>query len=218
MDIFISYLFSPETRFLYFSWVVIVVISIVLHELAHGLAAIKCGDDTPVRLGRMTANPLVHMGPFSLFALFVMGIAWGAMPIDPSKLRGKYAEAYVAMVGPLTNVSIAMASLVVGGLLVRFNLLLPDPHQTQRLLQFLLTAGYANLFLAAFNLFPIPPLDGAHVLANYSRGYATLVSDPSKQGIWIIGFIFAVAVSWEMTPYFYDVAASVFNFVAVSGM
>src|SRR6056297_3003392 len=77
------------------SWAVWVILSICLHELAHGWTAIRLGDDTPVVTGHMTWNPIVHMGAFSLFVFAFIGIAWGQMPINPSKLRGRYAESVV---------------------------------------------------------------------------------------------------------------------------
>ena len=71
------------------SWIFWVIASITLHELAHGWAAIFQGDDTPLVTGHMTANPVVHMGIPSIFIFLLLGIAWGAMPINPYKLRNK---------------------------------------------------------------------------------------------------------------------------------
>ena len=73
---------------LLFTWVIWVLGSIVLHELSHGWAALWEGDDTPRRLHRLTINPWVHMGPTSLIVFAVLGIAWGLMPVDPSRFRG----------------------------------------------------------------------------------------------------------------------------------
>lgn len=64
--------------FLLLGWIVWVIGSITLHELAHGWAAIRCGDRTPIETGHMTANPIVHMGPMSLIVFGLFGIAWGA--------------------------------------------------------------------------------------------------------------------------------------------
>ncbi len=108
---FIQSLLDPDQRLFYVSWVITVIFSITLHELAHGLMALRRGDHTPVELGHMTINPLVHMGPFSLAALFFLGIAWGAMPVNPSRLRGKYGEALVALAGPVTNLLLAFLGL-----------------------------------------------------------------------------------------------------------
>ena len=167
--------------------VVTIVISIVLHELAHGYAALRLGDPTPLDSGHMTGNPLVHMGPFSLVATFLIGIAWGQMPIDPSRLRGRWAEAIVAAAGPATNLVLGMAALTALGLWLRLasaseSLVAENAHS------FLTVFGTYNLMLCLFNLFPVPPLDGSHILANCYRPYALAIGDPSKQGIWLFAF------------------------------
>ncbi len=69
-----------------------VVLSICVHELAHGIVAIWHGDRTPIETGHMTLNPAVHMGAMSLILLLVAGIAWGQMPITPSRLHDHVAQ------------------------------------------------------------------------------------------------------------------------------
>jgi len=102
------------------SWAVWVIGSICLHELAHGWAAIKQGDDTPIMTGHMTWNPLVHMGKFSLIMFAVVGIAWGSMPVSPHRLRGRHAEAIVAFAGPAMNIALAIVSMILGGIWVKY--------------------------------------------------------------------------------------------------
>lgn len=213
MHWFIQDAFDPERRFFYFAWVLVVIVSVVLHELAHGWMAMRHGDDTPVRLGRMTGNPLIHMGPFSLVALAVFGMAWGQMPIDPSRMRGKYAEANVALAGPGMNILIALVSLVTLGLLIRFNGP-PEAGWMENLYNLLSIAGTANIVLAMFNMFPIPPLDGSHVLANFNRPYALFIEDPSKQGFFFLGFAFVFMISGWLWPYAGQAAWTVVNLVA----
>lgn len=99
------------------SWVFWVIFSICLHELGHGVAAIWQGDDTPVRLNRMTMNPLVHMGGMSLLAFAIIGIAWGVMPTTPSKYRwGRRGNVPVAAAGPVVNLILALIALTAAGL------------------------------------------------------------------------------------------------------
>ena len=82
------------------SWAFWVIFSITLHELGHGWAAIRQGDDTPRRFGRMTLNPLVHMGVPSLVMFALIGIAWGAMPVEPSRFRwGRRGRVLVSAAG-----------------------------------------------------------------------------------------------------------------------
>jgi Zn-dependent protease len=107
--------------------------------------------------------------------LLIAGIAWGAMPIDRTRLRGRYAEALVAFAGPLTNLVIAFVSLTALGLWQRHDPWVAfgqvsDLADNGRLL--LRAFGIMNIALALFNLLPVPPLDGSHILANVSPSFA----------------------------------------------
>ncbi|MBO6513359.1 MAG: site-2 protease family protein, partial [Phycisphaerales bacterium] len=155
----------PNGKVLVVSWLVWVIVSITLHELAHGWTALRYGDDTPIRTGHMTWNPLVHMGPYSIAALLLVGIAWGAMPIDPTRLRGKYADTIVTVAGPLMNLAIGLVLLVLlvfwiplaEGHLIS-SVTIQDPLKTNMLI-FLRAGAFLNFVLLMFNLLPTPPLD-----------------------------------------------------------
>jgi Zn-dependent protease len=207
-----------EDPFLFFAVVLTVVISIVLHELAHGFAAIRRGDDTPIYLNRMTGNPLVHMGPFSLIALFIAGIAWGQMPIDPTRMRGKFAQAFVAFAGPATNLVLGAVALTALGLALRFNLLegLEGAEVQDNAERFIWIFGSTNLILCLFNLFPVPPLDGSHILANFHDGYARLISDPQKQPIFFLGFILAFITARQLFGPVFNAASDYVVFIATA--
>lgn len=188
---------DPRT---YFAILLAVVVSISVHELAHGVVAVLLGDKTPVEEGRMTLNPLVHMGPISLVVLLVSGIAWGSMPIDRTRLRGKFGEAKVAAAGPFSNLLIALATLTALGLWQRFRDA-PSSELTQvaRNGEFLLwVVGLVNVNLALFNMIPLPPLDGSHILANLSRSYATMLDTMVQTGTHfrVMFILFAVAGSF----------------------
>lgn len=179
MSWFFQDAFDPDKQFFYGAWVLTVIISIVLHELAHGWAAIRVGDDTPIRMNRITGNPLVHMGPVSLALVFLMGLGWGAMPVDPTRFRGKYAEAFVAFAGPAMNLCLAILALTALGLWQRFEVAeavttaaaFDQSDMVQKGKTFLWVFGLVNILLAMFNLAPVPPLDGSTILANFNRGY-----------------------------------------------
>jgi len=183
---------------IYLAVVLALVVSICLHELAHGVVAMKHGDRTPIDQGRLTLNPLVHMGLLSLAVLLIAGMAWGAMPIDRSRLRGRYAEARVALAGPLMNLCIAAVTLTALGLWQRHNPVAASPQlgdvaSNGRLL--LWVFGWTNVALALFNMIPVPPLDGSHVLANLSDHYARTMATLSMTGaaftMMAIVFLFA---------------------------
>ena len=158
-------------RLLYISWVTTLIVSITLHELAHGWAALWQGDPTPRLSGHMTPNPLVHMGGMSLLLLFVVGLAWGMMPVDPSRFRSKYGDALVALAGPAMNVLLAIAALVGLGLWIRWGGYAPDNTIASNWQDFLWVFGLVNVLLAIFNLAPVPPLDGSRILGNFHQGY-----------------------------------------------
>lgn len=179
----------------YFAVIIVVVISICLHELAHGFTAIALGDRTPEETGHITLNPLVHMGPISLAMLALTGISWGAMPIDPTRLRGKYAETLVAFAGPATNLVLAGLAILSLGLWMRFGTIDRANHIVDNIFILLRVLGSYNLLLFAFNLIPVPPLDGSRIAANISPGYRRLTMDPTMQGVFfalLIGGVFGI--------------------------
>lgn len=178
-----------ESPVLLVSWVFWVIFSITLHELAHGWTAIRHGDDTPIHTGHMTVNPIVHMGPMSLVAFALLGIAWGAMPVDPSRLKGRHAGALVAAAGPAMNAGLAVICIVLGACVVE---LLPradaSADTVSRLVQFFAAGSVLNILLCLFNLVPIPPLDGSRILATYSRRYVEFATSSAGQGVMFIAF------------------------------
>jgi Zn-dependent protease len=206
---FISQLFDRPVYFL--SMVLVIVLSVCLHELGHGVAAIWLGDRTPIERGHMSLNPIVHMGVPSLILLLVAGIAWGAMPVDPRRMRGRFAPAIVAAAGPVVNVILAAIGIGTVGLWQR-----ADPGSGQIVgtfdftIQYLLgILGYANILLALFNLLPIPPLDGSKILGNLSRGYANLVdslysSSGYSMQITLLAFIVAGFVISPMAQHIFS--------------
>ncbi len=156
------------------SWVAWVIVSITLHELAHGWAAIKRGDTTPIDTGHMSWNPIVHMGLFSLIVFALVGIAWGAMPINPSRIRGRHGDAAVAFAGPLMNLYLAAGCILGRALWEGYAHGLPDQFH-DNISTALFVGAFLNLVLFVFNLLPIMPLDGGRILASYQPAYARLM-------------------------------------------
>lgn len=176
-------------------WVFWVLLSITLHELAHGWAAIWQGDDTPIRLQRMTANPVVHMGVNSLIMFAICGIAWGMMPVNRHNFRdGHKGDIYVSAAGPAMNLLIAAVCLVA---VTAWLAVVPEGSNLYRNGAVFLYMGVGlNLILAPFNLLPIPPLDGSHILAGFSPYFRELYQRPHAQ---MIGLFIFIAIFF-MTP------------------
>lgn len=139
--------------------VVIVIASVMLHELAHGFVAMTQGDDTPRVSGHMTLNPIRLMSWQSLIFLCIAGIAWGEMPVNPTKFRlGKLSSILVLVAGPLANLVLGLLFVELyklSGTLSLIRVISPE---------LLLLAAQINLILFLLNLIPIPPLDGFQVL------------------------------------------------------
>ena len=184
------------------SWIIWVIGSITLHELAHGVAAIRCGDRTPIETGHMSFNPLVHMGGQSLIVFAVVGIAWGAMPVNPSRFRRQYDDAIVSFAGPALNIALAIISIVACALWIRFGSFAGETLY-DNLFTFFRLGAALNIVLAAFNLLPIPPLDGSHILASFSWRFSEFLRKPHSAVIALVvivviflyggGFIFGFA-------------------------
>ena len=177
------------------SWIFWVLLSITLHELAHGWAAIWQGDDTPIRMQRMTANPIVHMGLHSLVIFALVGIAWGMMPVNRYNFRdGHRGDVYVSAAGPAMNLLIAAVCLV--GLTAWGRFVPAGSALSGNVATFLYLGIALNLILAPLNLLPIPPLDGSHILAGFSPYFRELFGRPQAQ---LFG-MFAFLAIFFMTP------------------
>jgi len=144
----------------FFSWMLIIIFSICFHEFAHAWMALRKGDDTAARLGHLSLNPLVQMGWVSLIMLALIGIAWGSVPVDVSRMRGRSAHAQVAFAGPLSNLMLCGICGVLGGLAYVANL-------SEEIQEFIMIAAMANGVLFLFNMIPLPMFDGWTVLSYF---------------------------------------------------
>lgn len=164
-----------EITFLFFTLIVLF-FSIVIHEIAHGSVALSLGDPTAKVAGRITLNPLKHIDFFGtilvpLFLLFITAgqgpiFGWAKpVPVNPYNFRDqKWGSLKVAIAGPLVNFIIA----ILFASAIRF---LPPNHL---LVNFFTIISFYNLAWGMFNLVPIPPLDGSHILFSFLSEYSKL--------------------------------------------
>src|SRR5690606_4330471 len=161
-------LFGDITVPLFIAFAFTALLAFAYHEFAHALVADRLGDDTPRRFGRLTLNPFVHLDLFGTLMLLLAGFGWASTPVNPRNLRGnpRTSMAIVAVAGPVANLLMA----VIWAIPIRlFNL---DPIFASRdasfalptLFQLCFIGVQINLLLFAFNLIPIPPLDGFTIL------------------------------------------------------
>lgn len=152
----------------------VLIFSVIIHEVSHGYVAEYLGDPTARLAGRLTLNPVSH---FSLFGMVVFPIlsylVWGIpvgsanpVPYNPSNLKNPTrGGGLIALAGPASNLAIA----AVFGIILR---ILPAFGAENNLLSALASVVYLNIFLAVFNLFPVPPLDGSKVVSMILPGRA----------------------------------------------
>jgi Zn-dependent protease len=197
------------------SWLFWVIASIVLHELGHGYAALWQGDTTPRDSGHITVNPIVHMGWFSLIALLMLGIAWGLMPVNPSRFRrGRFGWALVAAAGPAVNLLLS-AVCVIGCALVHSFGAFGQPLQGN-LTEFCFVGAWLNLYLMCFNLLPMPPLDGSVILAGLFAPARRFYEQPAVQQFGLIILfitLFSGGLTQPLVRALQDVVASGVVFV-----
>ncbi len=143
-------------------WVIkipVLLFAITIHEYAHGRAALWLGDPTAKLSGRLSFNPLHHIDPFGAICLFLFNFGWAKpVPVNPRYFKNMRRDIIImSLCGPLANISAAFLA----GMLIRYLLLPWEVYQIT-----LIYLLFMNIGLGLFNLLPIPPLDGSHVLEN----------------------------------------------------
>jgi len=179
--------------------IVILVMSVVVHEVSHGYAALWLGDETALNEGRLTLNPIKHLDPFGsvllpiLLSLVPGGIMFGwakPVPYNPYNLNNRrWGEAIVAAAGPISNLVIAF----VFGVFIRFGM---AQGFSNDLIEVSLIIVAINVLLAIFNLVPIPPLDGSKILfALVPEKYAKFKESMERAGFFLV--LIFVFVLWQ---------------------
>ena len=149
---------------------VVIVLVLPFHELAHGFVANKLGDDTAKRMGRLTFNPLAHLDPMGALCLILVGFGWAnPVPVNMNRLnKPKRDMALVALAGPMANLIAALAAQLLSNLWAVL-LVVSFGHTmwfeaVEFFLEYIVSV---NIGLAVFNLIPLPPLDGSKILGAF---------------------------------------------------
>ena len=174
------------------TWIVPVLISVTMHEAAHGYAANLLGDDTAKKLGRVTLNPFKHIDRFGTVILplllilikspFIFGWA-KPVPVMFHSLKNPLRDmVIVAIAGPLTNIALAIISASILSLMQNLSLL-----DNLWLVRTLINFIFINIILAVFNMIPVPPLDGGRVAVGLLPKYFSYqLAKLERYGLFII--------------------------------
>jgi Zn-dependent protease len=164
-----------------------IILGLTVHEFSHAFVALKCGDSTSRDQGRITLNPLKHIDPLGFIMLLVAGFGW-AKPVQFNEQNLKNPKTDVlkiALAGPAAN---AVTAMVLSVVLTLLTINIPLYHAGRMVIwaEVFLWAIYINWGLLIFNLIPIPPLDGSHLLFNQFRKFPGLYAGLYKYGTLIL--------------------------------
>ena len=200
---FSAWLEQPQGHVILTAWVIWIIVSITLHELSHGWAAVRLGDTTPIDTGHMTLNPVVHMGVPSLVMFALTGMAWGAMPVDPTRLRGRHGDAWVSFAGPAMNIALAIGCILAAALWE--TLARPSSSNSaigaqtyENIRMFFRIGAFLNIALFCFNMLPAPPLDGSRILASFCRPYREILTRDVGRFLGAVVFVLAFIFASEL--------------------
>ena len=180
-----------EQPMIFVAWLIAIIFSLTIHEFAHALAATLQGDPTSKSMGRLTLNPIAHIDVIGFLSLLLVGFGWGKpVPVNPIYFKdGKKGDILVSLAGPLAN----LIAIIFFGIVIRIIASLNIVEPGNLMIQFLFFIVMINIVLMVFNLIPLPPLDGSHVLFHLLPSkFNEFKHNLSKNGHWyLLMFIFA---------------------------
>jgi Zn-dependent protease len=205
--------FDPEFIAKFITSYVVLLFSLSFHESAHAWMALRMGDDTAARLGRITLNPIAHIDPFGTVLMPLLQVLVGGLPLlawaKPTPVQAnnfragmfRKGQILVAGAGPVSNLILAIVFTVALFVYVR---VAPGPiTQTDAIGRLLVTGVVMNIALAIFNLVPLPPLDGSWIASwglprNLAAHYDRIVEPYG--GMILLALVASGAVNWIIGP------------------
>lgn len=153
------------------AFVAALLLGFTVHEYAHAWMAYRCGDPTAKAEGRLTLNPFVHLDPLGTIFLFLVGFGWGRpVPVNPNNYHKPSDEIKVSLAGIVANLIVAF----ILGIPIRIALLTGHTIDSSTALSIINIFIDINLVLAAFNILPVYPLDGSHIVEHYLSNQAKI--------------------------------------------
>jgi Zn-dependent protease len=199
-----------------------IILGLTVHEFSHALVASRCGDSTSRDQGRVTLNPLKHIDPLGFIMLLVAGFGW-AKPVqfNEQNLHNPRKDVMkIAAAGPLSNAILAMLLSLI--YLVAVDTEIQNFSRGHSIIREIFIYGiYINWGLFIFNLIPVPPLDGSHLLLNHFRKYPTTYEMLYRYGTYVLLGLIAVSVVtkinlfpiWPAIQFLGDGFLSLFSFL-----
>ncbi len=197
----------------FFSVFVIIFLCFPIHECAHALVAKILGDDTAERQGRVTLNPLAHIDPMGAICMCICCIGWAKpTPVDLRNCRKtsmRTANVLVSLAGPLSNIILALIVMIIFKIMIVAGALAGESATyialgLNQIIQI-------NIFLGIFNLIPIPPFDGYHILASFLPAKSVYFMEKNGQIINFIVFVLLISDVLDRPLMFLE--TGVYNFL-----
>lgn len=190
-----EYVTLVDVIIMFFSVFVIIFLCFPIHECAHALVAKLLGDDTAERQGRVTLNPLAHIDPMGAICMCICCIGWAKpTPVDLRKCRKvniRTANVLVSLAGPLSNILLALVVMIIYKIMIVAGIV---TNETMGYIIIgLMQIVQINIFLGIFNLIPIPPFDGYHILSSFLPAKALFFMEKNGQIIHFIVFVLLIS-------------------------
>ncbi|MEI7474054.1 MAG: site-2 protease family protein [bacterium] len=215
---FIQYLFTDFQ--LYITWIVIVIISAYIHQLAHAAVSYKQTDLAIKRKDYFSFNPVYYLNYMSLILLVLFGMFWDSFDMENKTYKHKYSKALVSLAGPLASLVMVFVFSLLYIVCLKNNLSFIPVHVKKNLLFCFQTGSQANAVLALFTLIPLPPLEGSHIAKYLIPAVNKIYEKIGNNGYLLLFLVLCIIpgashVFWTAANLISDVAlvsvASIFN-------